>query len=221
MSAELREQMAKLVEGAVADTLAGDWRDAVEAATDSLLALIPQHPGQGETSSGGWVLVPREPTPEMVEACIARRGVDPDDCLYRGIYRAMLAAAHPVPDQGTNISVGLRAEARSPSPSSDLDCVTSSPPVQEDSAEDYDERIDCWNCGGEGVVSNCFQEFVCMYPDEGCGDCTRHCDICDGKGGWEPPSEAADAAKPASDGEGGSRLSARADQTIKDTSDDL
>lgn len=43
--------------------------------------------------------------------------------------------------------------------------------------EDYDEN-DCWNCGGEGFVSNCFQEFACMYPDEGCDDCTKPCDVC-------------------------------------------
>ena len=43
--------------------------------------------------------------------------------------------------------------------------------------DDYDNS-DCWNCGGEGFVSNCFQEFACMYPDEGCDDCTRRCDVC-------------------------------------------
>lgn len=43
--------------------------------------------------------------------------------------------------------------------------------------DDYDE-VGCWNCGGEGFVSNCFQEFACMYPDEGCDDCTRRCEVC-------------------------------------------
>ena len=43
---------------------------------------------------------------------------------------------------------------------------------------DYDESGDCWNCGGEGFVSNCFTEYACIYPDEGCDECTRRCDIC-------------------------------------------
>lgn len=54
--------------------------------------------------------------------------------------------------------------------------------------DDYDNS-DCWNCGGEGFVSNCFQEFACMYPDEGCDDCTRRCDVC------APPPTKSDQAK--------------------------
>lgn len=42
---------------------------------------------------------------------------------------------------------------------------------------DYDEN-DCWNCGGEGFVSNCFSEYACIYPDEGCDECSRRCDVC-------------------------------------------
>lgn len=42
---------------------------------------------------------------------------------------------------------------------------------------DYDEN-ECWNCGGEGFVSNCFSEYACIYPDEGCDECTRPCDVC-------------------------------------------
>lgn len=43
---------------------------------------------------------------------------------------------------------------------------------------DYDETEDCGNCGGEGYVSHCFQEFACMHPDDGCEDCMRRCDWC-------------------------------------------
>lgn len=43
--------------------------------------------------------------------------------------------------------------------------------------DDYDET-DCANCGGEGVVAHCFQEFACMHPDEGCDLCMRRCDWC-------------------------------------------
>lgn len=43
--------------------------------------------------------------------------------------------------------------------------------------DDFDQDV-CWNCGGEGFFSNCFQEFACMYPDDGCDECTRRCDVC-------------------------------------------
>jgi hypothetical protein len=39
---------------------------------------------------------------------------------------------------------------------------------------EYDDDFDndgCWNCGGEGFVVNCFDEGVCLYPDEGCDLC--------------------------------------------------
>ncbi len=42
---------------------------------------------------------------------------------------------------------------------------------------DYDDN-DCANCGGEGFVSHCFEEWACMYPDEGCDLCMRRCDWC-------------------------------------------
>lgn len=42
---------------------------------------------------------------------------------------------------------------------------------------DYDDN-ECWNCGGEGFVSICFTEYACIYPDEGCNECTRRCDVC-------------------------------------------
>lgn len=45
---------------------------------------------------------------------------------------------------------------------------------------DYDEydNGDCWNCGGEGFVSSCFTEYACLYPEAGCNQCTRRCEIC-------------------------------------------
>lgn len=43
----------------------------------------------------------------------------------------------------------------------------------------YDEEIvECANCGGEGYVSHCFEEWACMHPDEGCDLCMRRCDWC-------------------------------------------
>lgn len=50
--------------------------------------------------------------------------------------------------------------------------------MDSDFDDDFDDQADCWNCGGEGFVSNCFQEFACLHPDEGCDDCTRRCDVC-------------------------------------------
>ncbi len=46
-----------------------------------------------------------------------------------------------------------------------------------DEYDDFDDN-DCWNCGGEGFVAHCEQEFACMYPDEGCDYCMRRCDFC-------------------------------------------
>lgn len=43
---------------------------------------------------------------------------------------------------------------------------------------EYDEREDCWQCGGEGFVAHCFEEWACMHPDEGCDLCMRRCDFC-------------------------------------------
>jgi hypothetical protein len=51
-------------------------------------------------------------------------------------------------------------------------------PYPEDWDDDYDDSTDCANCGGDGYVSHCFQEFACMHPDEGCEDCMRRCDWC-------------------------------------------
>lgn len=47
--------------------------------------------------------------------------------------------------------------------------------------------IDCWQCAGRGWAANCWEEFACMDPEEGCDDCIRDCDICKGRGGWWAP----------------------------------
>ncbi len=50
--------------------------------------------------------------------------------------------------------------------------------------DEFEDWIDCWNCGGEG------------YSDHDCGEdtcCCLHpednvvCDICHGNGGWKRP----------------------------------
>ncbi len=51
------------------------------------------------------------------------------------------------------------------------------PAPDDDTYWDYDDN-DCANCGGEGFVSHCFEEYACMYPDEGCDLCMRRCDWC-------------------------------------------
>lgn len=50
-------------------------------------------------------------------------------------------------------------------------------PDDDEAYWDYDDN-DCANCGGEGFVSHCFEEYACMYPDEGCDLCMRRCDWC-------------------------------------------
>ena len=49
-------------------------------------------------------------------------------------------------------------------------------------AEDYDDPMDddedCPNCGGEGVVYMCEEEFACIDPEGGCDLCARRCDWC-------------------------------------------
>ena len=51
--------------------------------------------------------------------------------------------------------------------------------------EMFGDWVDCWRCGGEGETFDCFDGF-CADADIGCDMCTKKCDICDGKGGWEP-----------------------------------
>ena len=36
----------------------------------------------------------------------------------------------------------------------------------------------CPNCGGEGVVYICFEDFACIDPEGGCELCERPCDWC-------------------------------------------
>lgn len=53
---------------------------------------------------------------------------------------------------------------------------------------DFREFIDCWDCGGEGYIADCFDGF-CMNAEEGCDFCTRACSTCRGKGGWYAPED--------------------------------
>lgn len=43
---------------------------------------------------------------------------------------------------------------------------------------DYGEDDDCPNCGGEGFVASCFEEWACIDPEGGCDLCIRRCDWC-------------------------------------------
>lgn len=55
----------------------------------------------------------------------------------------------------------------------------SGPPDDDDfDPFDFEDDKECWQCGGTGWISNCFEEFACLVPDEGCEDCLRPCDIC-------------------------------------------
>lgn len=46
-------------------------------------------------------------------------------------------------------------------------------------ADDMDcDDHDCWNCGGEGYVSDCFEEYACLHPDDGCELCMERCEFC-------------------------------------------
>lgn len=36
---------------------------------------------------------------------------------------------------------------------------------------------DCWHCGGEGYVHDCFDGF-CEHAEDGCEDCSRRCPEC-------------------------------------------
>jgi hypothetical protein len=40
---------------------------------------------------------------------------------------------------------------------------------------------ECWNCGGEGYVYNCFEEYACVNPEDGCDECMRRCDVCNAR----------------------------------------
>jgi len=59
--------------------------------------------------------------------------------------------------------------------------------MSEAEREPYDyEDNDCWNCGGEGFVSNCFEEYACIDPEGGCDLCMKRCDVC------SPPKKSKD-----------------------------
>jgi hypothetical protein len=49
--------------------------------------------------------------------------------------------------------------------------------------DDVDRRLnpsgeECWYCGGEGEIADCFEEFACIDPESGCSDCRRPCPEC-------------------------------------------
>jgi hypothetical protein len=51
--------------------------------------------------------------------------------------------------------------------------------IDPDGANDWHDSDDtCPNCGGDGYVSHCFEEYACIDPDEGCDLCMRRCDWC-------------------------------------------
>ena len=52
------------------------------------------------------------------------------------------------------------------------------PPEVMPDPEDYDDNGDCPNCGGEGFVADCFEEWACLDPESGCDLCTHRCDWC-------------------------------------------
>jgi hypothetical protein len=63
---------------------------------------------------------------------------------------------------------------------------------------DYeDPQEDCPNCGGEGYVSMCFEEFACIDPDGGCEDCMTRCDWCNPRKPKHSPKISPDAAETA------------------------
>ena len=49
-------------------------------------------------------------------------------------------------------------------------------PPEYDEMDDQDEC--CPNCGGEGVVYSCFEEWACVDPEGGCDLCEQRCDWC-------------------------------------------
>lgn len=47
-----------------------------------------------------------------------------------------------------------------------------------DTYQDPDDMDCCPNCGGDGVVYDCFEEYACVDPEGGCDLCARRCDWC-------------------------------------------
>lgn len=37
---------------------------------------------------------------------------------------------------------------------------------------------ECWNCGGDGYIADCHEEWACIDPESGCEDCMRRCPEC-------------------------------------------
>ena len=50
--------------------------------------------------------------------------------------------------------------------------------VDFDSIDFYEDDDCCPNCGGEGIVYSCFEEWACIDPESGCDLCERRCDWC-------------------------------------------
>lgn len=50
--------------------------------------------------------------------------------------------------------------------------------MTEDDFIDDEDDSECWNCGGEGVIYSCFEEYACLDPEEGCHLCARRCEVC-------------------------------------------
>lgn len=44
--------------------------------------------------------------------------------------------------------------------------------------DDFDDDDCCYECGGEGFVSDCFEEWACLDPEYGCDFCTHRCPLC-------------------------------------------
>lgn len=65
---------------------------------------------------------------------------------------------------------------------------TSPDPIEEMDFE-Y-EDTSCPNCGGEGFVAHCWEEYACIDPEGGCDDCLEPCDWCNPPPGrTAPPQE--------------------------------
>lgn len=41
-----------------------------------------------------------------------------------------------------------------------------------------DDDGGCYECGGEGFVSDCVEEWACVDPEYGCDYCTQRCPLC-------------------------------------------
>lgn len=59
-----------------------------------------------------------------------------------------------------------------------------------DAYHNYDDWVECWQCFGNGRLAGCFED-CCVGadcdpedPDFFCSP--SKCDVCKGKGGWEP-----------------------------------